>query len=204
MGRRSVRRYLPQPVDAAALDRILLAATSAPSAHNRQPWRFAVIERLSVKTALARAMGARLSEDRLRRGDDPEVVAADVARSAARLTEAPAFVVFSLTMREMDVYHDAGQTRAEYLMAAQSVAMAMQNALLAACAEGLGACVMCAPLFCPDVVRETLRLPVDWEPQALITLGVAANAGRERGRKPLREVMLRIDALPERCEGGAP
>ena len=52
-----------------------------------------------------------------------------------------------------------------------SVALAGQNLLLAAHAEGLGACWLCAPLFCPDVVRDTLGLPEDWQPQAFISLG---------------------------------
>ena len=56
----------------------------------------------------------------------------------------------------------------------QSVALAAQNMLLTAHAEGLGACWMCAPLFCPDVVRAELSLPDDWLAQGLITLGYPA------------------------------
>ena len=45
---------------------------------------------------------------------------------------------------------------AERTMAVQSVALACQNLLLAAHAHGLGACWMCAPLFAPELVRDTL------------------------------------------------
>ena len=76
--------------------------------------------------------------------------------------------------RDMDTYADTRRTHAEYLMATQSVAMATQNLLLSAHALGLGACWMCAPLFVPETVRETLHLDADWEPQALITLGYPA------------------------------
>ena len=72
-------------------------------------------------------------------------------------------------------------------MAVQSVAMAVQNLLLAAHAEGLGACWMCAPLFCPDSVRAALGLAENWEAQALITLGFPANEGKPASRKPLSE-----------------
>lgn len=41
--RRSVRSYSSQPVDDATLDRILEAARLAPSASNRQEWRFVVV-----------------------------------------------------------------------------------------------------------------------------------------------------------------
>ena len=74
-------------------------------------------------------------------------------------------------------------------MAAQSVAMAGQNVLLAAHALGLGACWLCAPLFCPEVVRETLALPLDWQPQGLITAGYPAEA-KEKTRAPLETRVL--------------
>jgi nitroreductase len=78
-------------------------------------------------------------------------------------------------------------------MAVQSVAMALQNLLLAAHAEGLGACWMCAPLFCPDAVQTALDLPDDWEPQALISLGYPAGPGKQRPRKPLADVARYYD-----------
>ncbi len=188
--RRSIRRYRPEPVAEAALERLLTAATWAPSAHNRQPWRFAVLTTPAARAALAQAMGARLEADRLADGDPPEAVAADRARSLARITGAPAVVVVCLTMAEMDRYPDTRRKKAEYSMAVQSVAMAVQNLLLAAQAEGLGACWMCAPLFCPDTVRQALGLPGDWEAQALITLGYPASAGKPADRRPLGEVLV--------------
>ncbi|HLB46823.1 MAG TPA: nitroreductase family protein, partial [Anaerolineales bacterium] len=59
-GRRSFRRYTDRAVPRDAVERLLTAATWAPSAHNRQPWRFVVITSDSVKSALAGAMGERL------------------------------------------------------------------------------------------------------------------------------------------------
>jgi nitroreductase len=42
--RRSVRAYLPDPVDESTVRRLLRAATLAPSAMNGQPWTFAVVQ----------------------------------------------------------------------------------------------------------------------------------------------------------------
>lgn len=67
--------------------------------------------------------------------------------------------------------------------------MAGENLLLAAEAEGLGSCWMCAPLFCPEEVCEALTLPPQWMPQGLVLLGRPAEAGRMRQRKPLAEIM---------------
>ena len=195
--RRSVRRYEAAPIDAATLDRILTAATWAPSAHNRQPWRFAIVDRPQDRLGLARVMGRRLRADRLAHGDDPDAVAADVARSQARLAEAPCLVVACLSMVDMDGYPDASRQQAEYLMAVQSTAMAVQTLLLAACGENLSSCVMCAPLFCADGVVEALGLPHDWRPQSLIALGRPSGPAKTRDRKPLREVSLRVVGVDE-------
>ncbi|MER3514270.1 MAG: nitroreductase, partial [Chloroflexota bacterium] len=162
--RRSIRRYRPEPVPQGLIVRLLEAACWAPSAHNRQPWRFAVIADAEVKERLARAMGARLRADLERDGLPSEVIEKDVARSYARITGAPVVILVALTLADMDVYPDPQRSQAEWTMAVQSVAMAVQNLLLAAHAEGLGACWMCAPLFCPGAVKAALDLPEDWQP----------------------------------------
>lgn len=187
--RRSIRRYLPGPIDESIIERILVAATQAPSAHHRQPWRFAILDDAASKVKLATAMGERLRKDRTADEDDPKAIEDDVARSYARITEAPVVIVACLDDRDMDRYSDGQRNTAEYLMAVQSTAMAVQNLLLAAHGEGLGACVMCAPLFCPDSVSDSLGLPIEWRPQMLVTIGIPANAGRIRPRLPLAAVV---------------
>ncbi len=42
--RRSVRGYLDKPIDKSSIERLIIAATQAPSAMNTQPWAFGVIE----------------------------------------------------------------------------------------------------------------------------------------------------------------
>ena len=194
--RRSIRRYLPQAVPAATLEAILESAACAPSAHNRQPWRFAVVEDAQIKHRLATAMGERLRADRARDGDASDAIENDVARSFARITSAPALVLVCLTMEYMDRYPDAHRSAAEHQMAVQSTAMATQTLLLAAHAAGLGASLMCAPLFCPDTVRSALDLPPAWEPQALVTLGLPADNGKPFRRQPLGDVVRTIRAKP--------
>jgi coenzyme F420-0:L-glutamate ligase / coenzyme F420-1:gamma-L-glutamate ligase len=189
-GRRSIRRFLPALVAPAVIERLLAAATRAPSPHNRQPWRFAVLDDAASKRNLAEAMGKRLRMDRTADGDDAAAIDADVARSYSRITGAPAVIVVCIDVRDMDRYPDRRRNEAEYFMAVQSTAMAAQNLLLAAYSEGLGACVMCAPLFCPDTVADVLKLPGGWTPQMLVTLGAPAEPGKERPRLPLSEVVF--------------
>lgn len=187
--RRSIRRYTDAPVPHALVEQILTAATCAPSAHNRQPWRFAVLETCEGKEMLAAAMGERLRRD-LQADHVPEaIIEQDVHRSYARITGAPVVILLCLSMRDMDTYADEKRQKHEHHMAIQSAAMAGQNLLLAAEALGLGACWMCAPLFCPDVVRSALSLAEDWQPQGLITLGYPAQT-RTSERAPLETKVL--------------
>ena len=180
-GRRSLRRYHAQPVPDDCIDKLLEAATWAPSAHNRQPWRFVVMRDAATKQRLADAMGARLRQDLQADGLPAALIDKDVGRSRQRITGAPLLILLCMSLRDMDVYTDAQRNDHERSMAQQSVAMAGQNILLLADSLGLGACWMCAPLFCPDVVARTLDLPADWQPQGMITLGYPAQQ-RQRGR----------------------
>jgi coenzyme F420-0:L-glutamate ligase / coenzyme F420-1:gamma-L-glutamate ligase len=184
LGRRSIRRYTEQPIAPEVLTTLLEAATWAPSAHNRQPWRFCVVTSQEAKERLSAAMGEQWRADLTADGATPEFIERRVAISHTRTTSAAALVIANLSMADMDAYPDPGRAQAEWTMAAQSVALACQNLLLAAEAHGIGACWMCAPLFVPDLVRRVLELPADWEPQALITLGYPAEA-KQKERAPL-------------------
>jgi coenzyme F420-0:L-glutamate ligase/coenzyme F420-1:gamma-L-glutamate ligase len=189
-GRRSVRRYQDRPIEPEIVEGLLEAGVWAPSAHNRQPWRFAVLTDNDDKQTLARRMGTLLRAARLADGDDSEAVEADVQRSHARITTAPLVIVAFLTMEDMDRYPDPARSKAEHLMAVQGVAMAVNNILLAAQARGLGACWMCAPLFCSEAVAEAVGAPPHWQAQALLTIGYPASGGKPASRRPLSDLLL--------------
>jgi len=186
--RRSIRNFTPQPVAEDLVRAVLAAACHAPSAHNKQPWRFAVLRDPADKDRVARALGDRLRADRLKDGDDPGDVDIDVLRSHTRITGAPVAIMVCLTLEDMDDYPDERRRRAERRMAIQSVAMAGHGLLLAAHAHRLGACWLCAPLFAPEVINQALDLPPAWEPQGLVLLGWPAATGKVRDRKPVEAV----------------
>lgn len=185
MERRSIRRYQPDPVPDELVTQLLTAAVWAPSAHNRQPWRFAVVQEAASKERLATAMGDKLRADLAADGAPPAVIEKDARRSYQRITGAPLLILLCMTMADMDRYPDAARQGKEWIMATQSTAMAGQNLLLAAHALGLGACWMCAPLFVPEIARRALDLPAAWEPQALLTVGYPAET-KTKERRPLR------------------
>ena len=192
--RRSVRRFLPDPVPQPVIEHLLETGTFAPSAHNRQPWRFAVLTAPEAKTRLASAMAADFRRDLLADGLSSLEAETQVARSHTRICEAPVVILLCLTMADMDTYPDEKRQRAEYLMATQSVALAGGTILLAAHAQGLGGVWVCAPLFAPDSVRRALALPPDWEAQGMLLIGYPAKVPEARARKPIEEITMFVES----------
>ncbi|MDH7570465.1 MAG: nitroreductase family protein [Armatimonadota bacterium] len=156
--RYSVRRYSAQPVSDEVVGRVLEAARLAPSACNYQPWHFFVV---------------RDAETRRRLFPNPH---------QAWVAEAPVVLVACSVPERAWVRRYDGKNHADV-----DVAIAMEHIVLAATAEGLGTCWICA--FDPKLFREVLELPAEMEPVAATPLGYAAVAPGERSRKPLEEIV---------------
>jgi nitroreductase len=58
--RKSVRSYLAKPVEDEKLDAVLEAARLAPSASNRQEWRFVIVRELGTRKKLASVAGGQM------------------------------------------------------------------------------------------------------------------------------------------------
>ncbi|MGH2560578.1 MAG: TIGR03668 family PPOX class F420-dependent oxidoreductase [Thermomicrobiales bacterium] len=188
-GRRSVRAFRAEPVSRSAVKRAIAAAGWAPSPHGRQPWRFAVVESFERRLALADAMAGTWRSQLELDGQEPEIVQIRLDKSRERILTAPVLVVVCLYLADLDAYPDADRQQAEATMAIQSLGAAVQNLLLSIYADGLDAGWMCAPLFCPDVVREMLGLDDALMPHALLPIGHAAKDPVRRERRSLDELI---------------
>src|SRR5437763_15913909 len=80
-GRRSVRAYRSDPIPEEDLAAILESARWAPSPHNAEPWRFAVLRANEPKQRLAQAMGDRWTADLSRDGWTPEAIVQEIEKS---------------------------------------------------------------------------------------------------------------------------
>jgi coenzyme F420-0:L-glutamate ligase/coenzyme F420-1:gamma-L-glutamate ligase len=187
--RKSIRKYSSRRISQEVLSSILEAVRWAPSAHNSQPWRFIVIQDRDTKKQLAESMAKRwenqLKTDGVTQGQRESLIEASIER----FTQPPVIIIACLTMEDMDKYSDTGRKKAEFVMAVQSVAAALENLLFAAHSEGLGTCWYCAPLFCQDEVRKILKIPQTVDPQALITLGHPVKKPLKSPRKSLGTVI---------------
>lgn len=161
--RRSVRAYSGKTdVPKDAIDQVLHAALLAPSAGNRQPWRFVVVRDPRLRKALA---DAAYGQEFVAEAPVVIVVCAEPQRSASRY----------------------GRRGAE-LYCLQDTAAATEHILLAATALGFGTCWVGA--FDESRAAESLQLPGQFRPVALIPLGKPASDGpRETSRRPFEEVV---------------
>ena len=176
---------MPHPVPVPVIERVLETATYAPSAHNLQPWRFAVVADSSAKNRLGQALVEKMQTDMAAGGAPQSEIDSRVERSLHRLDEAPVVI---LLCRDMTAVRS--DEPEEVSMAIQSIAAAGLQLLLGAHAEGLGGNWICWPLYAQEAVREALDLPQAWEPQAMFFLGYADGEPRKKVVKSLNEIMV--------------
>jgi F420 biosynthesis protein FbiB-like protein len=186
-----VRKLLPDPVPTEVIRRAIEAAGWAPSPHGRQPWRFAVVESAELKERLATEMAGAWQSQLALDGQDATVVGIRLRKSQERIVSAPVIVVVCLYLQDLDPYPDPDRTAAEETMAVHSLGAAVQNFLLQVYADGYDAGWMCAPLFCPDVVRNVLGLAPALIPHAMLPVGRAAADPVRRPRLPVENLIAR-------------
>jgi coenzyme F420-0:L-glutamate ligase / coenzyme F420-1:gamma-L-glutamate ligase len=186
--RRSIRRFKSDPVPLDCIQRIMETGIYAPSAHNLQPWRFAVITSAAAKERLAETITARYRQDMVADGVSEAYIQARVNRTIRRTTQAPVIVVLCRDTTRVKLQPDPLLLQKEAMMGTQSVALAGLQLLLAAHAEGLGGTWICWPLYTPDETRNALGLAQEWEPQGMLFLGYPDETPEKAERISSQEV----------------
>jgi F420 biosynthesis protein FbiB-like protein len=187
--RRSIRRFKSDPVPLDCIQRIMETGIYAPSAHNLQPWRFAVITSTAAKGRLAETITARYRQDMVTDGVPEVDIQARVSRTIRRTAQAPVIVVLCRDTTRVKPQPDPLLLQKEALMGTQSVALAGLQLLLAAHAEGLGGTWICWPLYTPDETRRALGLSQEWEPEGMLFLGYPDETPEKAERISSQEVI---------------
>ncbi len=159
--RRSVRSYLDKKIPEEVLHKVLEAARLAPSASNRQPWKFVIVQDKELKKKI---MEASLLHNRIQ----------------PFIAEASAIIAGCAT----NTNHIMPNGVYSYPV---DLAIALDHLSLQAAKEGLGTCWIGA--FDQDKMREVLHIPGDVIIVCLMTLGYPAGAGFKSSRKPLEEII---------------
>ena len=195
--RRSVRRFTARLPPRELIERIIESAVTAPSASNRQPWRFTIVTSRATIDALATVVQSAV--DRIALAIEPEFQAAfraygDYFRrfEAAPMVIVPLFrgimTLSNLTgsrLGEDDRIRIAAMERDSGLI---GTSLALQNLLLSAHAAGLAASAMTGPLVAVDDLRSILRVSSSWQIAALVPIGYADETPNAPARKVGRQV----------------
>jgi nitroreductase len=163
----SCRAYRNEPVSRSDVERILEAARLAPSACNRQPWRFAVATEAELR--------ARLADEGILPG-----------LGMGWIAQAP--VILVLGMKKSFLTHRVAPLVSKVDYSLMDLGIAGEHAVLQAAELGLGTCWI--GWIRPPEIRRILDWPADVVPQALITVGwPAARPARATPRLALDEIV---------------
>lgn len=152
LAHRSVRAFLPKPLDEGVLEALVAAASSAPTSSNQQAWSVVAVENPARRARLA-----------------------ELSAGQRFITAAPLFLCFIADLSRLDRLGEAHGRRLEgldylesFMVALMDAALAAQNLVVAAEALGLGTVYVGALRHRPEAVARELDLP----PNAFAPFGV--------------------------------
>ena len=189
---RAIRYWVEEPVSRELIERVIEAASKAPSGSNHQPWMFVVADRDPVKTSIAEALRDYYEEGPLKtlvessqktEDSSQRLMMSGAENFFTNLRTAPAIIIpclYKLTSPTSEM---------NTLVAGSSIYLAVQNMLLAARALGLGTLMTTSHSLIEEVIRDVCKIPDDAQPAALIPIGFPAVKFGPTKRKPVRDII---------------
>ncbi|MEM2944475.1 MAG: nitroreductase family protein [Methanomassiliicoccales archaeon] len=157
--RRCVRKFRRDPIPENVLKKVLNAARLAPTVENFQPWKLVLVSDEDIKRKLVSA-----------------------CNNQKCIAEAPLVIVACGLPDE--AYPMLGGYMNSYPV---DVAMAMNQLMLAATAEGLGTCLITS--FKEEKVAEAIGIPSEARIVVITPLGYPAEEGEKNESKNLDELI---------------
>ena len=178
--RRSIRKYKDDPVDDKKINAILEAGRWAPSWANTQCWRFVVVRDTKVRAALADTMMKIKLPDK----EIPNP-------GFGAFSTAPVVIVVCAEMGKAGAKHGSNREyetdKGDWFMF--DTALAVQNMVLAAHAQGLGTVIIGA--FDAAGAEKVINVPKGYRIVTFFPVGVPAQEGKAPPRKELSEIVIK-------------
>jgi coenzyme F420-0:L-glutamate ligase/coenzyme F420-1:gamma-L-glutamate ligase len=179
--RRTVRTFSDRDVPRAVVESAVGDALTAPAPHHTTPWRFVIVSD-STRERFLDAMADRWRADLRADGLDSGAIDEHVGRGDL-LRRAPSLVVPCLVSDGAHGYPDDRRATAEQSMFQLAMGAGIENFLISLAVHGVGSAWVSSTLFCPEVARDHLALPDDWQPMGCVAIGYPASpAGRRTPR----------------------
>lgn len=161
LARRSVRSYKADKVDSGTIRNLLEAAVHAPTAMHQEPWGFVIIQDQPLLSSLS---------DRAK-----PLILAEISLSASH-NVSHSLDIFN--QPDFNIFYNAGTLilicgKTDGPLFEADCWMAAENLMLAACAIGLGSCVIGCALsaFKSAEIKKQLQIPREFSVVAPIVVG---------------------------------
>lgn len=198
--RRSVRAFEARPVPRDVLARLVEAAITAPSATNRQPWRFTVVTGGALRAEVVGAVRARVEGLRavVRQGHHGDDLGDRWDYLWGALETAPTLVVPQYRVHAdllAELLASGGAPPGEVPATAGmhvevcGTSAAVMALLLQAQAEGLGTCWMSGPMLAEDRLVPLLGIRAPWRMLGVVAVGHPAGPVAPTRRRPVAQVV---------------
>jgi nitroreductase len=187
--RRSIRKFSDKPIAREVIEQIIQAGINAPSAKNRQPWRFVVVTADGEKTDMLNAMREGLQwmkKNAVASKEDRQFLMG--AWNTLHVMEQAPVTIFVLNPEGKLPFVELQPFLERFmeLANAQSVGACIENMCLAATDMGIGSLWIC------DVFQayHALIKWLDSDKQliAALSIGYAEESPPTRPRRPLGEI----------------
>lgn len=186
--RRSIRKYQDRNVPRELIEEVLNAGRAAPSAKNRQPWKYIVFGG-TYKKELLRAMEAGLEREMRGITDLPKSSYGipDAKNTLRIMQEAPIIIVVLNTNAKSPFLPVDNDERISEICDTLSIGASIENMLLAAEELGLGTLWVANTCFAYKELVSFLHM----EDQLIgvIVVGYANESPEQRPRKRLEEIV---------------
>jgi len=196
MQRRSVRKFLPDPVDEVEISEIIQAGTLAINAENKQMWYFVAVTNRDLIQQLGDYVTMRING--IVNAGNTIGKCNELDQHRYFLTffrEAPAVIaVFTrpfvgVVEKALDSLNMEFKTPEPILPGHLSIGAAIQNIVLTAHAMGYGTTCMTGPVLAFQEIQDALAVSEPWLLTAILPIGRPAHQPKARARKPLDEVL---------------
>ncbi|MBC8333515.1 MAG: nitroreductase family protein [Anaerolineales bacterium] len=168
--RQGVICYKPDPVDRDLIQRVLQAATAAPSPANTQPWELIVIDDAALTRQVAEYLVDTQAEFVFRQLlGTPEPFIEHLLKLYDEFYTTPCFIILCRNQRTELAQSEHAATVRDWDLC--SIGAAMANLMAAATELGLGTRWFGNPMMDPETLHQMLGIPPEIEIIAVTPLG---------------------------------